>query len=240
MYNILAYTITRANSPSRAKLLLATITQARDTAESGFEWEVHCPEGSLADDICKNALDVGLINNVVRHSVNVGQHVCTNEVLDKCSTYDYLLRLDDDVEFKTKQWLRKLVEASVALEDKMILSPVVRGLLNPPPRSDIREINGISLEFLMEAIGGICRLHPVKVLLTADEPYVSDVRLPMGSGDASGIASWARRNTVPMAYVRSINVRHALGTKAQMDADVGYAAEHDIFQHIPYIPAWGG
>jgi hypothetical protein len=156
------------------------------------------------------------------------------------SKYEYLLRLDDDVEFKSKNWLRKLVDASVALGDKMILSPVVKGLRHPPECSNICDVAGMQLQFLEHAIGGICRLHPVKLILNDKAPYFSDVRMPLGSGDAAGIGSWCKTTLTPMAYVRHITVRHAKSTDAQEADDPAHFLQHAVFQHIPYIPAWTG
>lgn len=241
MTEIYAYTITRANTAARARLLLETITQARETAGVDFYWQVFCQLGTMAKEVCNNAFDLGLINNVMFYHDNVGQHVATNDAIQAATSQEakYLLRLDDDVEFKTKQWLKKLLEASVLLEDKMIISPVVRGLTNQPQRSEPCTVNTVELEFLVDAIGGICRLHPMSVICAEKDPYVSDVRLALGAGDATGIAAWCKKNTIPMAYIRTINVRHAKGTKGQIESDPIYHGLHDLFQHIPYIPTWG-
>lgn len=240
MSKIYAFTCTRADTVPRARLLLATINAARETAGIDFYWQIYCQIGTRAEEISKSALELGLINNVMFYYDNVGQHVATNDAILHATAqkYDYLLRLDDDVEFKTKRWLAKLVDASSTFDDEMILSPVVRGLDNPPARSSVTNVKGIDIEFLLEAIGGICRLHPMKLLLREKNPYISDVRLPLGAGDAFGIATWAKKNLIPLAYVRSINVRHAQGTKGQAEHDPTYHTDHDLFQHVPYIPPY--
>jgi hypothetical protein len=148
--------------------------------------------------------------------------------------YDFLLRLDDDCEFLSKRWLAKLIDISAAFEHTAILTPAVKGLKFPPPRGLEQEIGDYKVEFLLEAIGGICRLHPISVLTREDDPYVSDVRLPLGSGDASGIGVWCQRNIIPMIWAKNVRVRHT--TKEQEEADEEHFVVHNLFQRLPYIP----
>lgn len=233
---IFAFTVTRANTSERAKLLLNTITEARRTAGRDFDWLCIAQKGTLAADVLSSALSTKLINEVILQDENIGQHVAWNMAYARAisSTHEYFLRLDDDIEFKTKRWLNKLVEASVLYDDGAIISPFVRGLNAPPRRSDLTAYKGIMVEYLQDAIGGICRIHPLALLSKYN--YVSDVRLPLGSGDAAGIGRWCSEHTIPMVYLRNVIVKHAYGTTGQEQRDPAHFAEHDMFQHIPYIP----
>jgi hypothetical protein len=180
----------------------------------------------------------GVVKEVHVKEENVGQHVCWNEAAELAfeAGYRHFLRVDDDCEFLTKRWLKKLLESSSRLDDKMILAPVVKGLKRPPRKSNVCQVNGVPLEFLAEAIGGVCRLHPLKVLMDGEGKFVADVRKPLGSGDATGIAAWCRQHVVPMAYTRHIRVRH--NTTKQETVDPAHFEFHSVFQCVPYIPAW--
>ena len=234
---VAVFTITRAATPERLRLLQETLTLGNRTAGMDFDWYVYVSGGECAS-VLKAARDTKLVYGQRIYSENVGQHVAWNDAFreakrDRC---DYLVRVDDDCEFLTKRWLRKLVDASILLDDRFILAPMVRGLKNPPQRSNKIEIKGLELWFLRDAIGGVCRLHPMD-LIGGVKPFVADVRKPLGSGDATGIAAWAKDNVIPFAYLNSVRVRHT--TVRQEVRDEEYFDRHDIFQHVPYIPSRG-
>lgn len=236
---ILAYTITRASTQPRARLLLDTLTRGQDQAGLPFDWEVWVNGSPLAADFCESAKNTGIIKGYHTYPHNVGQHIPTNDAIHRAleGGYDYLLRIDDDVEWETKRWLAKLVEASVkALKDTAVVSPKVEGLKYPPPQSDQTEVEGIPIKLCFEAIGGICRLIPMGLFKA--NPYLADTRQPMGFGDATGIARWATMNTIPMVYVQSVRIRHAKGTARQEREDPEHFNLHPLLQRMPYIPPW--
>lgn len=237
---VYAFTVTRANTPERAKLLLNTISEARKTAAHPFHWMMIGQTGTLAEQIILNAFKAELIDSYVMNPDNVGQHHAWNTAIEDARSVkaDYFLRLDDDVEFVTKRWLKRLVELSAVVEDKMIISPVVKGLQNPPPRSNPTDVKGYQLEFLTEAIGGICRFHPLALLDHPTHPFVADVRKPLGAGDATTMGAWCLANIIPMVYARHIRVKHALTTEGQYVNDPIHHSTHDLCMHIPYIPTW--
>ncbi len=231
---IFAFTVTRAETSERALLLQNTIYAARKTAGMDFTWCIWSSGiKGAAISVVESALATKTVQEVYHKRENIGQHVAWNEAFKLAldGDYDYFLRIDDDCEFPTKRWLAKLVRASVTFDDKFVLSPKIKGLENPPRGSQIVNIKGIPCEFLVDAIGGICRLHPTAIM----KDYVSDVRKPMGSGDATGIADYCKERTIPMAYVRHIRVRHAKSTKGQQ-SDSEHFSMHGVYQHIPYIP----
>jgi hypothetical protein len=182
----------------------------------------------------------GIINSFEVSPVNEGQHPPSNRAIARAldEGYDYLLRVDDDVEWLSKRWLAKLVEASVKLGDKMVLSPIVKGLRWQPPQSQQVEIETIPIKIVDGPLGGICRLTPTRLL--RDKPYVSDVRLPMGGGDAAGVGEWATKHEpiTPLAYCQHIRIRHAKSTDTQERDDPQHFDTHALYQHVPYIPIW--
>jgi len=232
---IYAFTVTRADTPTRRNLLIETLRKGKEKAGCKFTWDVYfsgvemVPAAQQYADFC------------VGYDDNVGQHVVWNRAFEaarkmKCK---YFLKIDDDCNFLSQRWLKKLVRASQMLGDNMILSPRVKGLKHPPPRSEPCEVpiaggKPIVLEFLSEAIGGVCRLHPMHLL--KQHGFEADVRMPAGSGLDVFISKWCKANTIPMAYVRHVNVRH--DTAKQEEADAAYFKHHSLFQRVPYIPAW--
>jgi len=238
---VYAYTITRADSADRCRLLLDTLTRGRETAAHDFHWHCHVNgRGILGQGMVEAAFASKIVNSYEISDTNEGQHPPANRAIAKAieEEYDYLLRVDDDVEWLSKRWLAKLVEASQRLEDKMVLSPAVLGLRWQPNKSPQVEVEGIPLKFIEGPIGGICRLTPVSLLKS--KPYVSDVRLPMGGGDAGGVGTWAMATEpiVFLAYCQHIRVRHAKSTGGQERDDPEHFREHSLFQHMPFIPNW--
>lgn len=219
---VLAFTITRSDSPTRKALLERTLEEGGDKAGYPLDWAVWD-----------------------NSEINRGQHVAFNHYLAKAVNegYDYLLRVDDDVEFMSQRWLAKMVEASEALGPQYIVSPTVNGLKHPPEMSQMVEVSGQHVKFLPSAIGGACRLHPVALLANAPTPYVSDVRLPMGMGDATGIMAWAEEMfkqqwPVWAVWLVHVNVKHATARQEREDGE--YHSLHGLYQRVPYMPAWSG
>lgn len=212
---VLAFMLHRGGSDARRVTMERTLREAREKAAYDATWEVW--------------------DNTTR---NVGQHTAFNAMLDKAAHegYDYLLRLDDDVEFMTQRWLAKMVEAATKLGPRFILSPTVKGLKHPPEMSQSVEVAGVWGRFMTQAIGGACRLHPVATLV--EGRYVSDVRLPLGFGDATGIMRWAmaQQPAVYAMWLDHVRVRHA--TERQEEEDATYHDVHGTLQRVPYIPVW--
>lgn len=244
---ILAFMITRAGTGERLATFERTVREAREKAGYEFDLWVHAltPQAAkLAADMFAKDKDVDLHAFVTVHMENVGQHTVMNQMIAEADDrlYDYLLRLDDDCKFLTNNWLQKMVEAAEKLGPQFIISPTVRGLIYPPPQSETINVKGTKVKILEKAIGGVCRLHHVETLCNPEYPYVSDVRLPLGFGDATGIGQWAMNaqkvtgDHIWMIYLEYVRVKH--GTKKQRIEDPDYHVLQDVFQMIPYIPAW--
>jgi len=217
---VLAFTPYRGGTAHRLATLESTIKDGRDKAGHEFEWRVW-----------DNA------------KVNKGQHTVFNEALAEATTrgFDFLLRIDDDVSFLSQRWMAKMLESADKLGPQFILSPTIIGLKHPPEMSQCVTVNGVDVRFLTQAIGGACRLHPVKLLTQAPTPYVSDVRLAMGMGDATGIVRWAEEMTLqgyPVAccWLEHVRVKHATATQERDDEQ--YHAIHSTLQRVPYLPSW--
>lgn len=232
---ILAFTVTRAATPERITLLQSTISSARRTAGHEFDWII-CASGCSmdAEEAIRLAFNTNQLQHIAFHKDNIGQHIAWNWAFEYAvmNGYTHFLRLDDDVEFLTKRWLKKLATASQAFDDKFCISPRIRGLKNPPLTSQPCEAHGHPVVFLFDAIGGICRWHPIELF----KDFIADVRKPLGSGDATGVARYCVEKQIPMVYLHSVRVKHARTTRGQEASDPTHFSIHGIFQNIPYIP----
>jgi hypothetical protein len=246
---VLAFMITRADTDHRRGLLKDTVEEMLETAKYPFDLLLFVNTDDK--DTIRMVTQLGEDNANVEPlffvpAGNRGQHIPTNNAIEIAdgNSYDYLLRVDDDVKFMTKGWLAKMIESAEVLGPEFIISPMVRGLLHPPPQTDTVEVEGIKVRFLEQAIGGICRLHSVDTLCDPEHPYHADIRLPMGFGDATGIGVWCKEAMQDknlrrwMIYLEHVRVRHRLGTAGQRKEDPLYHTYQGMFQCIPYIPPW--
>jgi len=201
---VLAFTVTHGDRP----FLADTIRLARGTAGylvvlSGVSARQHA--------VAKAALEAEAgIQHLVAWPENRGQHHAFAEALAlaRQGGYRWLLRLDDDVRFKTKRWLKKLIQQTLDLRaragdpvDRLVVAPKVIGLRNQPKIRAVLEKGQPYQAQLMELLGGVCRLHPVR-LLDGFEPPLDEA---IGRGDPEAIAIWCRR--VGGLLVRFPNIR---------------------------------
>lgn len=234
------YTITRANDTKRAKRLLTTITEGRETAKYPAHWHVHFNASDYGKSLAEAMTATNIANSFTHSEENLGQHLPTNTALQLAQDagYDLVIRVDDDCHFLTRGWLERLVDASTRMGPRFILSPTVKGLKHQMPVSSLAHHDDIPFVFIDVGypMGGICRAIRTETL--RNYPYVSDVRKPLGLGDAAGIGTWAKDNGLYCAYLKHIRVSH--NTVEQEEKDSEHFREHAIFQAIPYIPILRG
>lgn len=160
--------------------------------------------------------EAGRLHSVTRWGENVGISVGFNRAFNALKdSYDFIMSVDNDCEFKTKHWLKKLLNAHKALSKKdarTIIAPRVKNLQNVPSTYAIHAEGGFRFSFV-EILGGICRLIPVGAL-TCGDGFTFEERLPKAFGQDQYLAKWCRTNIIPMAYVENVLVRHM-----QTDAD---------------------
>jgi len=164
---------------------------------------------------------------------NAGQHIAMNEMLDEASRMQatHFLRVDDDAVFQTRDWLKKLLAAHMALEKAnvySVMSPVINGLNHPPPTLGFTNYGHRRFE-QVNILGGICRLHPMHLL----RHFRFEERLPMGGGEATQIAALCNSLSVPLLRYPKVQVSHGGSTNAQEAADPIWKHRHDMAQYIP-------
>jgi glycosyltransferase involved in cell wall biosynthesis len=191
--DILAFTPTYGDRPFISTLVPA----ARRTAGIWFDWLVVAgrPSSQLRTEaeILLNKPDRTGIQYFKTWPDNRGQHHATKVALDLARTqgYKWLLRLDDDVSFKTDRWLKKLINRDGELREKaphklpyLVMVPFVTGLQNQIEPIGFLEYGQSFRAELLPICGGVCRLMPVKALEGYDPPMFA----PKGRGDPQSLA----------------------------------------------------
>lgn len=237
MSRVLIYTVSRANTPQEVERALTSLQRGRDWAGMEHEWILWANAAGILE-----AAKWVWQGPVRGDGENKGQHIPLRTILDEVmSQYDFIVRVDDDVTWLTKNWLKKLVGAAHTIHEASksykpegvwpVLGPRVRGLSNPIPTIDKLIIAGIPV-YLVPILGGICRLHHISFF----DGYVADVRQALGAGDATSFAAYASDAGIPMFQLRWVRVQHKT---AKMEvSEPGYFKPHKLFQAIPYIPVW--
>lgn len=191
MERVLAFTPTFGGRRS----LAGTINDARRNADYPFDWHVFCgrPTPGRAREL-EAMQDRGAIQGYTLWAENRGQHHATRAALEAAESggYHWLLRIDDDISFPTKRWLRKLLGRMKDMrdgpghgQDLYVGGPDIRGLQYPPQPVGWQVVAGETVE-LMAALGGGVRIHPVALF----EGFEADVYAQMRRTDPDQIANW--------------------------------------------------
>jgi glycosyltransferase involved in cell wall biosynthesis len=218
--SVLAFTPTYGDRMGVSTL----VSSARSLAGMDFDWLLcsgaPTPERRIE---FQQLYDSDRIQRLVLWAENRGQHHATYEALEhaRAAGYDWFLRIDDDITFRTPRWLLQMVEWATWLHDLWtkqyemqqeirpapwpICSPYIAGLLHPiPPQGDIRNRDQTFRADLMPVLGGACRLHRVNSL----RDYSPDLYAPLGRWDPERIRDYAVSIAVPLARFPDIRVLH--------------------------------
>src|SRR3990172_12956925 len=154
------------------------------------------------------------------HPFNVGQHVAHNEMLDECVRLDvdWHIRVDDDCWLGTRKWLPRLLDAQEAIKRQRnkyaVLGLDIAGLQNPPLTTQAYEFGRERLE-RVDVLGGIFRMSHMSIM----RYFRWDERLPMGFGEASQFASFAKSIDADMFRVSTVKASHGESTKKQQQVN---------------------
>lgn len=224
---ILAFTPTYGNR----RHIRETIAAMRATAGTWVDWLVvaGAPSLDLANDL------QALLHDPAGHGIqylkifpeNRGQHWATRVALEiaRANSYPWLLRIDDDIQPKTKGWLRGslipdvrglprtgmldrlewLREASGDPEFRLVASPRVVGLNSPLEPSAVLEKPGQAFRAeMMPILGGACRLHPLRLL----DGFEPDIYAPRGRTDPEQLGQHLLSRQGIYVRFPDITVRH--------------------------------
>lgn len=197
---ILAFTPTFNN---RTALFARTLSDMRATAGMWFDWHVYAgAPGEEMRSSLERAVRDKRIQRADMHPHNRGQHYAFAAALDTAREegYDFLLRLDDDIQSKTKKWLAKMVERLMAIKEaandnlfRFVAAPYIKGLRNQlQPIGTLEKNGGYSVE-IMEILGGACRLHPMDLF----RDFHPDLYAPLGRRDPETVAAFLNPEFAP-------------------------------------------
>ena len=240
-WKILVYALSKAEGPHRVKAALDCLREGIKTADYPHDFILwaNSPDVWAASQFGWEGR-----RESVEGGANVGQHVALTRILEiaRAGSYDFIVRIDDDVEWKTKRWLSKLLRVEHAIKvysgKWAVLAPRVLGLINPVETVNIvmpDVVKGGDAKVYLGAahtVGGVCRLHHISFF----EDYVPDCRRALGGGDATTIAAHAQTTHIPIFVAFAVSIGHH--TLAKEKADPATAALHGVLQRVPYIPIY--
>jgi len=147
--------------------------------------------------------------------------------------YNYVLKLDNDVEFITDCWLRRLALMSAEMGNKVVLSPYVDGLgsgLGGAPRYSHELIAGNKISY-SHHVGGIC-------LFTSQDAYKASGYFPGCLGKAQGwdvfFCGRAKNMGYKIAYLEDVKIKHMDTTVEQEKIRPDYYNRKVLEARIPY------
>lgn len=159
---------------------------------------------------------------------NKGQCIPSNRLFAAIGdSYEYIIRFDNDTIIQTDGLLAKLIEAQSYLGRGAIVSPMVYGLINPPPPYAETTLHGTKFIFV-DILGGICRVHPIRSL----KGFKFGEHGCLALGEAAKLSDYCIANKIPMAYVDNLVVEH--DTPAHIKGNIEYFKRRQIEQYVPY------
>ena len=169
--------------------------------------------------------------SIVELGENKGLHVAMNLAHEALlgAGYDFIMKVDNDIEFKTVHWLKKLLRAQALLAPGSILAPRVLNLRHPPEVFARKRIGDFTFSFL-DIVGGAARLMP-RASIT---DFRFNERMPLAWGGDATFANHCARNVIPMAYVEDVRVRHMLDDEEQEKVNPEYFQRRTFEAYIPY------
>lgn len=233
----LIYTVSRASTPAQLDAAFTSLLHAQSTTGMPHEWLLWCNSQPLLEAarwIWTNGQTWG-------DGVNKGQHVALAEILPwaRREGYQYILKIDDDLEWLTPKWLSRLVGIAQSVHRYSNKHPVlgaqVKGLKNPIPVAMKIQLPDQTRLHVVPIVGGACRLHHISFF----DDYIPDVRRALGAGGDTSISQHAERIGVGQFVTPWVRVRHQTTAMEAADPE-RYINEHALFQLIPFIPHWAG
>lgn len=155
-------------------------------------------------------------HTLILEATNIGINRAINRLVDMAldhAAYDVLVKIDNDAELLTPNTLHDV--AQCAHEAKMLLSPRIHGLNNPPATLSTVAWAGSTREWRVHvtpAIGGVFMAVPRDVY---EAGYRNDETNPLWGGDDTGICSWHRSRGGIVGYLDGYDANHYMTTVGQ-------------------------
>jgi glycosyltransferase involved in cell wall biosynthesis len=150
---VAVYTITW----NRLDLTKKMYKSLKETADYDFKWFVI--DNGSEDDTDKWVVEDKKAECLISNEHNEGISKASNTIVDeiKKGDFDIVVKVDNDAEFRTKGWLKAIVDLWQH-NKKLALSPRVEGLIDNPGGVTRRNYVTIANEFMgiTYHVGGIC------------------------------------------------------------------------------------
>ena len=149
--------------------------------------------------------------------------------------YDFVCKVDNDVEFPDKDWLKKIYDTAMsAINEKWVLSPYVDGLgsgLGGAPRHNYTRINQERIG-LSNHVGGICLFSDAKLFADFKSPPIN-ILGKVGGWDVF-FCGQAKQKGYKVGYIEGIKVKHMDTTMKQQEDKPDYYNRKVYEAKIPY------
>jgi len=169
----------------------------------------------------------GRIVDTIFNQENKGLSIGWNQALDMIGDdYDFIIKIDNDCEILTDDWLEPILEIMKAFDNKIVMSPYVEGLREHKggvPRYARKIINGHRIG-LTKHLGGIALVAPAE----AYGGFRFDEKLPLkGNQDVTFSASINRLGYL-LGYVEDLRVVHMDTTDGQHKKYPNYFKHREV------------
>lgn len=155
--------------------------------------------------------------HLIQNEKNMGIPYASNQIIDeiKKGNYDIVVKVDNDVEFKTYGWLKAMVSIYEVFR-QISLSVYPEGLVESAGGVYRYNYLWLAKEFigLVPHIGGMVSSVPIEVYQEFKWPKVAFLH---GGNDVL-LSSWLSTNNYIMAYMENYRAEHIDGTIGQSKA----------------------
>jgi len=162
---------------------------------------------------------------------NKGQCISSNMLIDAILnsgiSYDYIVRLDNDITPKTDNFLARSIEAQQELGKGCVLSPDIIGLNHKPKSFGNHATVHFKYDFV-EALGGACRV----TLPSVWDSFRFSIHGPLALGEAQQISVYCHAENLPMVYVKDIVIEHITDNHFRDNPE--YFRRRRMEEFVPY------
>jgi len=173
------------------------------------------------------------LTHIIFNKENKGIATAQNQALNLIGdSYKYIIKLDNDMEFITKNWITGLIEVSQKMKDNIVLSPYIDfGIKDDNlekklgiERTDRIHIAGHELSYTKH-VGGAVRFASNKIY----QSYRWDENVPLISMEDVAFSEFCFNQGIQMGYVEDLIALHE--TEQHMKDYSKYYKSKDILRY---------
>lgn len=165
-------------------------------------------------DISSTNESIKIIFNEDNKGIPIGSNQALSAIKKSDTDYDFIIKIDNDCEILTSNWLVPILEVINKFDNRIILSPRVTGLVGSKggmPRYD--ELTCLNYDIgMVKHLGGICIVAPSKIY----ERFKFPVNGSLHGQDDINFSFYSQKKGYLMGYTENIEVAHADSTSGQI------------------------